>query len=232
MTKINRWLVLLAATVMLAGCGGKDARPFDIKNLGKSDIDLVTDAHIRELKALTRELTIKLYKRNPVELSKAPAGMTVEKRLFQLFSTPKQQQFDELNNRYGNDAIELLFDENYTGDRVFALMTGLVGMLHKSYNEQEEFFLLDSLDQQKIYNSARNIEVVAWRLSNRKKADGTPFLLTNGIDEHGIVNYSYERMFGKLISLQDMMATLVADGSNRAINRVVHGAASMTLLPI
>jgi hypothetical protein len=36
----------------------------------------------------------------------------------------------------------------------------------------------------------------------------------------------------KLIAHQDMMAKIVSDSSNRAINTVVHGIASTTLLPI
>ena len=60
--------------LLLVACGG-----YELKNLAKSDVDLVTDEFIDESRRLVRELTVKLYKRNPAELSKTP-GMTIEKR--------------------------------------------------------------------------------------------------------------------------------------------------------
>ncbi|EXJ12109.1 hypothetical protein [Nitrincola nitratireducens] len=64
----------LMCIITLTGCSTPAGdRPFYIKNLAKSDIDLVADAHIDEINRLSRELTIKLYQRNPRELAKAPA---------------------------------------------------------------------------------------------------------------------------------------------------------------
>ena len=45
-------------------------------------------------------------------------------------------------------------------------------------------------------------------------------------------NLSFERLFGKMIALQDMMAEITANSGNRTINRVVQGAATMIFLPI
>ncbi len=110
-------------------------------------------------------------------------------------------------------------------------MVGIRSMQHASYGQKTEFFLLDELDQQKLYNSARNLEVVAWRLNNHRQQDGSLFLLSNG-SHNGIANLSFERLFGKMISLQDMMAKVVSGKTDRAINTVIHGVASSTLLPI
>lgn len=227
MMRIGLLLVLL----LLQGCVG-DSRPFEIKSLAKSDIDMVADAHITAVNTLVRELTIKLYKRNPRELKKGPAGMTVDRRLHLLLDSPRLISHPELDNRYGTEAIPLAFDPAFRGDRVFALMVGISGMLHAAYSYRDELFLLNELDQQKLYNSARNLEAVAWRLSNRLQPDGTPFLLSNGIAGNGVPNYSFERIFGKLIAYQDMMAQIVSDKTNRAIKNVVVGFASSTLLPI
>ncbi len=227
-----RLFVPLIMLLLLSGCGGNNAKPFDIKNLAKSDIDMVADIHLKNWRELTRELTIKLYKRNPKELHKVP-GMTVTKRLNLLFPAKRLTDgFPELNNLDGIDAVPLAFSDNFEGDRVFALMAGVTGMLDASYNGKKEIFLLDELDQQKLYNSARNLESVAWHLNNRKDPKGQLYLLSNGISEEGITNYSYERIFGKLIGMQDVMAQVISDKTNRTINRVFHGAASMTFLPI
>ncbi|WP_242521479.1 hypothetical protein [Motiliproteus sp. SC1-56] len=220
-------LLLIALVGMLAGCSG---RAFNVKNLAKSDVDMVADAHIRELRNLSHELLVKLYKRNPVQLSRGK-GRSVTRRINQLFSQPNNYRFIELGNRRGNDAVRLAFDEDFKGDRVFALMVGINSMLNAAYDGKTELFLLDDLDQQKLYDSARNLEIITWRLNNRHNSAGEPFLLSNGYTGR-VPNLSFERIFGKMIVLQDMMAKIVADRNNRAINSVVHSIASSTLLPV
>lgn len=229
----RRTLLFCLLLSLLSACTSGGTRPFSLKNIAKSDIDMVTDAHIAELDLLARQLMIKLYKRNPRELHKAPPGTTLEKRIKQLFGLPRTVRFAELGDHYANTAVPLAFADDFTGDRVFALMVGLTGMIHRAYNFQSEFYLLDSLDQQKLYNCARNLEATAWQLSNRRDTAGRLYLHSNAIDfQSGRTNLSFERIFGKLISLQDMMARIVADKNNRTINQVVHGVASTTLLPI
>ncbi|MCP8690227.1 hypothetical protein [Marinobacterium sedimentorum] len=225
-------LTLLLALVLSACATQKQERPFQMRNLAKSDIDMVTDAHIAEVNRLSRELMLKLYRRNPRELAKAPPGTTIAQRMYQLFEFPRKTHFRELNNHYGIHAVPLAFDPAFEGDRVLALMVGISGMIHSAYNGQDEFFLLDEIDQQKLYNSARNLEKIAWQLNNARQANGELFLYSNGLSEVGIGNLSFARTFGKLIALQDMMARIVADTQNRTINKVLQGAASTVLLPI
>ncbi len=217
----------------LAGCNQQKVRPYQVKSMIKSDIDMVTDAHMEEMSKLAKKLLVKLYKLNPKELTKAPAGMSVDKRIKQLFTAPYTVRFAELGDYYGIKAVPLAFNEDFKGDRVFAFMVGVTGMIHASYNFQTEFFMLDEIDQQKVYNCARNLERVAWRLNHQKDTDGNLYILSNNIDEEsGDLNLSFERLFGKMIATQDMMARIASDKNNRAVNQVLHGVASTTLLPI
>jgi len=229
-----RLFVLILTTSLLMGCLSQSSsdRPFRIKNLAKTDVDLVADAHVEITTELLKELTTKLYHRNPRELSKAPAGTTIEMRLQQIFDSPRQLSHPEVYYRYGVDAIPLAFDETFQGDRVFAFMIGVAGMIHASYEYREEFFMLNDLNQQRLYNSARNIEIIVWRLSNRRDSRGQLFLLSNGVSDRGVQNLSFERLFGKLIAHQDMMARIVSDKNNRSINKVVISVATATLFPI
>ncbi len=212
---------------MLQGC---TPHPYQLKNIAKTDIDMVVDSHRNEVFHLLKSLTVKLYKRNPRELAKAP-DETIQSRLQLLFGNWPIQTFPELDSRQNADALHLCFTPGFSGDRVFALMSGLTGMIQNAYNNRPEQFMLDSLDEQKLYNSARNIEIVIWRLSNRHQGNGEPFLYTNHLDEDD-PNLSFERLFGKVIALQDMMAKIIADKGNRAINMVVHNVASAVLLPV
>lgn len=223
-----RLLLILFVSVIpwLAGCGG-----YEIKNLAKSDIDLVADEFIAESRRLVRELAVKLYRRNPEELRKTP-GMTIERRLAQLLNNPGELYFEELAGRQETDAMELVFNPHFDGDRVFALIVGLGGMLRHAYGYNRELFLFDSLEPEPLIASAHNVEVLAWRLKNTRQDGGEPFLITS--EYRGVVdNLSFERLFGKLIVLQEMMARIAGDADHRTVNRVVHTASSVFIpLPI
>lgn len=227
----HRWCSLLVALCCLAsfGCSNGGA-PLEWKTMAKSDIDLVADAHLDEINSLLNRLMLKLYKRNPRELQKA-VGQTIASRQQQLFAQPGPLVFEELSRRRGTRAMELAFDETFAGDRVFAVMAGLVGMIHKSYQYREEHFILDTYDEQSLYNAARNVEILVWRLSNKRDSRDELFLLTNSRDGE-VENLSYERLFGKIIALQDMMAQIAADKWNRRINYMVHSVAQAAFLPV
>ena len=104
-------------------------------------------------------------------------------------------------------------------------------MLMSSYEYKTEFYLLDSLDGQKLYNSARNIEITAWKLGHDVDTNGELFLYTNSLPGEP-VNLSYERIFGKLIATQDNLALIIADKNNRTIKKVIQSMASAIFLPI
>lgn len=223
-------LVLLLLSGLLNGCASPTNK-FEIKNLAKSDIDLVADLHRRTVTLMLQELNTKLYKLNPAELNKVPAE-TIDSRWSSLSSSASAPlKFAELKYLGGIDAMRLAFDDQYTGDRIFALMAGLVDMLNEAYGYKQEFYWLDSIDQQKLYNSARNIEVLVWLLRTKQTPDGNLMILTNSINEE-YSNLSFERLFGKLIASQDMMAQIMRGKTQRAINTVAHGIVSMTFIPL
>ena len=100
-------------------------------------------------------------------------------------------------------------DPAFRGDRVFALMVGMTGMIRESYGMKTEFFMLSKLDYQKLYYSARNIEIAMWRIRTHLDEQGKALILTNSRKGEGY-NLSYERLFGKLIAHQDMLALIIA----------------------
>ncbi len=221
-----RYILFLVVTLLLVSCGG-----YELKNLAKSDVDMVADEFIDETRLLVRELTGKLYRRNPRELEKTP-GMTIERRLEQLAGAPGVLVFSELGGNSEIAALELVFAPDFKGDRVFALVVGLGGMLRYAYGYNPELFLFDSLDADRLVASARNVEVLMWRLKNSRQSDNTPFLITS--EYRGVTdNLSFERLFGKIIVLQEMMARIAGDASHRYVNKAVHTASSVFIpLPL
>ncbi|PLX99473.1 MAG: hypothetical protein C0622_10515 [Desulfuromonas sp.] len=218
---------LLLLCLLFTACSNGQGR---LVSLGKTDIDLVTDIHQRQAEELLRTLAGKLYRRNPRELHKCSSA-DLDQRLAQLFNAERNLSFAELDNRQGVAAILLALEPDYPRDRVFALMVGLISMVRSAYGNQPEFFMFDQLEPQLLYNSARNIEILVWRLKVRVDDGGTPLLLTNS-REGEEPNLSFERLFGKLISLQDSMALIAAQKWDRTINLVVRGTASMVFLPV
>jgi hypothetical protein len=104
-------------------------------------------------------------------------------------------------------------------------------MVFLAYNGKTEFYVTDSLDPQKLYNSARNVEIAAWKLANARGPGGELLILSNEM-AGGAPNLSFEREFGKIIAYQDVMAQIAAQRTNRTIRRVVQTLATAVFLPI
>ena len=75
------------------------------------------------------------------------------------------------------------------------------------------------------------MEVAVWKLGTARDPSGQLYLLSNSMSGE-VVNLSFERLFGKLIGELDMMATIVAEETNRTIRTVVHELATAVFLPI
>ncbi len=191
---------------------------------------MVAEDHVIMMESFLQDLMVKLYLRNPCELAKEP-GQTIEMRQTSLFNNNAPKEFDELNHRRSINAMLLCFNEQYTGDRVFALIAGLRDMLWASFNNKKKFYFYNTLEPQPLYDSARNIEILIWRLNHRFDCKGNVFLLTNETNSPA-PNLSFERLFGKMIALQDLLATVIADRTNRTFITVSHRAASAAFIPI
>src|SRR4030065_1567899 len=98
-------------------------------------------------------------------------------------------------------------------------MWGMATMTLAAYNDKTDFYAWDDLDQQKLYNAARNYEIAAWKLATNRDGEGQPFLLSNEMNGE-VRNLSFEREFGKLIAEHDMLAKIVAGRTNRTVVRV------------
>ena len=232
-----RNLLLLPFLVpLLAACAGqgtvpaKQAKGFDPYQFAKSDVDRVAETHQREIFHDLRLLTEKLYRRNPRELKKSGQA-TVSAGVARIFLNRREWKFAELGNAQGAQAIHLAFLEEYQGDRVLALIAGLGGMIQSAFNNNTEFFVLDDLDPQNLYNAARNVEIAVWKLSHDRNARGELFLLSN--EAAGPVqNLSFEREFGKLINSLDVLSKIVAGKNDRIVTKVVQSLATAVFLPI
>ncbi|NOT15983.1 MAG: hypothetical protein HOP21_10540 [Methylotenera sp.] len=199
--------------------------------LVKADFDRMADVEIKENMESLRTLMLKLYKRNPRELQKSTSD-DAEKMAKWVFEGGAQHryQFEEIQQKQDTEAIFLAFKPEFEGDRVLAFIVGLQTMLLKAHNDKTDFYFTDSLDPQRIYNMARNIEIAVWKLSNARDQNGALYLLTNEVNEKD-KNLSFEREFGKMIGRTDLYAVALAEKSQRLISRVVQNLATALFLP-
>lgn len=224
--------LVFSLVCITAGCAGTEenvqGRTFEITSLAKNDIDLVTETHQQVVFATLKELAVKLYKRNPREWKK-DGHKSLDDAVAALSSDP----FPSVNDKTSIDCIRLAFDEKFQGDRVKAFVAGLETMVLDSYDGHRSVYIYNLLDAQKFYNSARNLELASWLLRTKYDSHNELFLLSSG-DKSGDkneVNLSFERLFGKMINAQDMMAQIMADRTHRQIKNVLQSAA-MAFIPI
>lgn len=207
-------LPLLLLSGCAPSCGDVQGRSFEMSSLVKNDIDLVAETHQRVVFAALRELAVKLYMRNPREWKKAGHG-SLEGAVAALSGDP----FPSVEGKVSIDCIRLAFDDEFHGDRVKAFVAGLETMVLSSYDGNREFYLYTMLDAQKLYDSARNIELASWLIRTKRDCSNALFLQSS--NEGGRVSLGIERLFGKMINAQDMMAQIMADRSNRTIKNVL-----------
>ena len=172
---------------------------------------------------------IKFYKRNPNQLKKSTSD-NAEKMTNWVFHGDHDWKFERINKAQDIEALNQVFDDNYKGDRVLSLITGLYTMLIKAHGDKKEFYMFDSLDPQKIYNASRNFEIIVWKLSSKKKSTNEPYLISNGLNSEDI-NLSFEREFGKIIGRTDYFAFTLSEKTERVITRMIQNVTTGILLP-
>ena len=201
--------------------------PPQVKNLVKSDTAFFVEAVRSELDQSLDLLLVKLYRRNPAQLS---ANTSIEVRVEQLKAARLNLQ--EFGSPKPDQLVRIAFHPHFKGDRVYAFVAGLQSMVNHAFDHRREFFLLDDLPTaQFIYNSARNIEIAAYLLRTKRTMDGEPYLYADGIEDQ-ILNASYSQLMGEMIGLQDALSTALANKDQRTLNAVARGAASIIFLPV
>ena len=228
-----RAAVLLA--LVLAACStkldkqGQSTSTVDVKYLAKTEIDRIADTNRGEVVEGLLLIADKLYRRNPKEWKKG--GAASREAAVERLRQRLQRTWPEMSGQREGQAAALAFNEAYAGDRVAALVFGLLTMVDAAYDHKPEFYILDSLDERKLFNCARNMDVAIWKLGHDRNAAGELFLLSNELDPANR-NLSFEREFGRVMGLLDFMAKIVADRNGRGLSRLTHSVVSTIFLPV
>ena len=241
---LPRSATCICLTLALAGCGiltptptphgevkTADTQPLE---LAQSDVNRLASLGMRDnLDSLARLLD-KLYRRNPAEWKKTSTISRDEAIAQVRAAIDKRQPWPALQGKRDIDALALALGPDFKGDRVAAFIYASADMLIVAHGDKTEFTLIDGLDAQKLYNAARNIEIAAWMLANRRNTLGQPLLLADEITPQ-LRNLSFEREFGKVIARLDLLAELVTEKYRRAAISYVQnllGGTFLQFLPV
>ena len=233
----GRWAGVAVSCCVLAGCasnaptprGEVKGAPTHAAELAQSDANRMATLAMQEnLEGLLR-LADKLYRRNPAEWRKGTATSR-EQALEQLRTAVlPRQPWAPLQGRRDIAAMALALAPEFAGDRVAAFIHATADMIITAHGGKTEFFLLDGMDAQHLYNAARNVETAVWLLAQRRNAQGQPLLLADEIGAQGR-NLSFEREFGKIIARLDLLAAFTTEKYRRAAISYVQGIVGGTFL--
>ncbi|MCP5258825.1 MAG: hypothetical protein H6928_12870 [Burkholderiaceae bacterium] len=220
----------------LAGCGSAPADRGEVRGDGFSGPELLqsegnrlTGAELRANHLSLMLLADKLYRRNPLEWRKNGAASR-EAALAQLEAAMiNGQPWPPLGGRRDVAALSAALAPDFAGDRVAAFIFACSDTIVTAHGGKRDFYYLDSIDPQHLYNAARNMETALWILNTRRDAAGRPLLLANEIGPE-TRNLSFEREFGKIIGRLDLLATTMTERYRRAAISYLQGVVAAPLL--
>ena len=227
--------LLLAGALALAACsnapttrGHVQGAAFNSTELVQSEGNRITQNAMAANHRSLMLLADKLYRRNPAEWRKT--ATTREGALAQLeLAMLSAQPWAPLAGQRDVAALSLALKPEFVGDRVAAFIIACADTIVTAHGGKREFYYLDGVDPQHLYNAARNMEIALWVLNSRRDARGQPLLLANEIGPDAR-NLSFEREFGKIIGRLDLLATYTTERYRRAVIGYVQGVVAAPLL--
>lgn len=227
----------MALCLTLAACASApegaspsgEAMSFD--QFAQTDFNRTATMAMRDNLDSLGRLLEKLYRRNPSEWRKAgfvdiQAAIGQGKARIQVGEIPA-----DLDGLRDIEVLSVAMDPAYQGDRVAAYVLGMADMIISAHGDKTRFHLSDAINAQNVFNAARNVEIAAWMLANRRDAQGRPLLLSNEIG-NGVTNLSFEREFGGIISRLDLVAELLDENLRRVGINYLQGLLFFNFLPV
>ena len=184
------------------------------REMGQTDTNRMATIGMQENLDSLYKLMDKLYRRNPAECKKTGTDRDdCIKKVKEAIAARKD--WPGLQGQRDIKALSLALKPEFDGDRVAAFIYAVADMIIVAHGGKTEFFLIDSLNAQYLYNAARNIEIASWLLASRHNAAGRSLLLADEIGDGGR-NLSFEREFGKIVGRLDLLAAFLTEKYRRA----------------
>ena len=206
----------------LTGCAAfreTDRRdPYSTQEWAQSSANRLANLALRDNLESIRRVQLSLYRRNPREWRKwAPSADEAIARTWDAVMADAPPL--TLRGAKGIDAVRLAFDTAppapYDGDRVAALVFGWASMLKEANGGTWSQTMVDGVDAENSYRTARNVEISLWLLGTKVGADGQPLLLATEVSERGR-NLLVDRELSKVVARLDLLAAQADEKYRRA----------------
>ena len=166
-------------------------------------------------------LMLDLYECKPDELKKS-TKVSKEEYAQWVFEGPFDWKFDAIRNMQSSEAIILSFNQQYQGDRVLPLITGLYTILLQAYGGKNEFTFTEEISQKQLEEAIQSLALAEAKLQDYRQDDGTVYL-----DESCYKNVKQKliKISKRLLSDSRLITNLYFDDnnpSNTSINNSIN----------
>ena len=222
---------LLACAHPPADRGQPKGESMSMDQFAQTDFNRTVTISMRDNLDTIYRLREKLYKRNPIQWQRGGFDSMDEAIAASQLAIENATPPAYLDGLQDIEILSISLSDDFTGDRVGAFIFGLADMILAAHNNKSRFYIADQLNAQHIFNAARNVEIAAWLLNNRRGNEGKPLLYANEMSPQG-VNLSFEREFGQLIGRLDLIANLLDENLRRVGIGYVQGLLFFSFLPV
>ena len=218
MSQRLKLVLSMALMLVLAGCAAtrstNRAESYANQEWLQSGANRVANLALRDNLESVRRVQASLYRRNPREWRKwAPSQEEAARRVWDL--AMHDAPLPQLNGATGIDAVRAAFDLGYQGDRVAALVVGWTAMLKQANGNTWSQTMIDGVDAENAFRTARNVEISLWLLYARRDGKDQPILLSTEISEQGR-NLLVDRELSKVVARLDLLAAQADEKYRRA----------------
>ncbi len=200
---------LVACTSTPAPNGKVETASLSSKELVQSDVNrMATIAMADNLEALS-QLASRLYDHNPSQLKKS--GLDKNAAIARLNNAIKSRTpWKNLGEKRALDAVALSLSPGFKGDRVAAFVYAASDIFIQAQGDRVEFYLLNGLDAQKLYNAARDVDKASQWLTTKNNPKIYALAMSNEDAKY------YDKVFGKIIGRLDTLEEFVTEKYRRA----------------
>lgn len=214
--RMSHILTICICTFFLVACtstpspkGKVETASLSTKELVQSDVNrMATIAMSDNLDALF-QIANRLYDHNPSQLNKS--GLDKKAAIARLSHAIKTRTpWKSLGDKRALDAVVLSLSPGFKADRVAAFIYATSDIFILAQGDRIEFYLLNGLDAQKLYNAARDVDQASQLLMTKNNPQIYALAMSNDDAKY------YDKAFGKIIGRLDTLGEFVTEKYRRA----------------
>ncbi len=160
-------IILLSGLLNFSVNGATLAAPKDKLQQQKPLVTLDAKAKFSAHNDVLRDLMLNLYACDSQQLVKN-TKVSKEEYTDWVFAGPFGWKFDAIRNLQSLDALRLSINQDYQGDYVLPLITGLHTHILQAYGGESEFSFPNTIRPNKLFNTAHNVRASKLHLLKSK----------------------------------------------------------------